>query len=77
MTTVIQGESPRDNSGGIAIALVLILVVGVALGIAYMNGAFTGAGPSTTVIENKTIEHKTDTVVVPVQVPAPAEAPAP
>lgn len=73
MTTVIQGESSGGGSGVTGIALVIILVVGVALGIAYMNGAFTGPVTTNTVVERKTVEHKT--VVVPIEVPVdkPAE----
>lgn len=74
MTTVIQGESSGGDSGLTGIALIIILVVGIALGIAYMNGAFTGPITSTTVVEHKTVEHKT--VVVPVEVPVIVEKPA-
>lgn len=79
MTTVIQGQPSGqpsgDSSGVMAIGIVVVLILGVALGIAYMNGFFTTeSAPSTTVIENTTIERH-ETVLVPVEVPAsdPAE----
>jgi hypothetical protein len=69
MTTVIQGQpSGEGSSAAIAIALVAILVIGVALGVAYMNGMFDRRPPSTTIIENRTVEHH-ETVVVPIEVP--------
>jgi hypothetical protein len=69
MTTVIHGQpSGEGSSAAMAIALVLILVIGVALGIAYMNGMFDRSAPTTTIIENRTIEHH-ETVVVPIEVP--------
>lgn len=69
MTTVIE-EGPVGGggySGVTSFALMLILLVGIALGIAYMNGAFTAVKPGPTVIENRTIEHKTEKVIVPIE----------
>jgi hypothetical protein len=70
MTTVIQGQPSGDNSGAMAVGIVVVLILGVVMGIAYMNGFFrTNPAPSTTVIENTTVERH-DTVVIPVEVPA-------
>lgn len=69
MTTIIEKTSSSDNSGTSALAIVLLvcLVVGVGVVVAYMNGFIPG---HTTVIEknNTTIEHTT--TVVPAAEPA-------
>jgi len=73
MTTIVERDNTSDSSA-LAVILVIALLVAVGLGIAYMNGAFSGSSTK----ENTTIIERNNTTTAPAPAnPAPSQGSTP